>query len=113
MDEVFEVSDQAVDGYRVVTVSGEVDVATAPRLRDGLESAVGAAPARLVVDLSSVSFIDSTGLGVLIGVSKQADEAGVALRLVIAESRIIKLFEITGLLDLFTIVPTREQAIEG
>ena len=58
-----------------------------------------------------MTFIDSMGLGVLIGAAKRVDEAGVTLRVVIAEPRILKLFEITGLLEIFTIVSSREQAI--
>ena len=111
MDEVFDVSEDAADGYRVVAVAGEVDVATAPRLRDRLDAAIDHGPPLLVVDLSSVTFIDSMGLGVLIGAAKRVDEAGVTLRVVIAEPRILKLFEITGLLEIFTIVSSREQAI--
>ncbi len=111
MDEVFEVSEEAADRYRVVAVAGEVDVATAPRLRDRLDEAIDRGPPLLVADLSSVTFIDSMGLGVLIGAAKRVDEAGVTLRVVIAEPRILKLFEITGLLEIFTIVSSREQAI--
>ena len=111
MDEVFDVSEEAADGYRVVAVAGEVDVATAPRLRDRLDAAIDRGPPLLVVDLSSVTFIDSMGLGVLIGAAKRVEEAGVTLRVVIAEPRILKLFEITGLLEIFTIVSSREQAI--
>lgn len=111
MDEVFDVSEQAADRYRLVCVTGEVDVATAPTLRDRLDEAIDHHPPLLVVDLSSVTFIDSMGLGVLIGASKRVDDTGAALRLVIAEPRILKLFEITGLLEIFTIVSTREQAL--
>jgi anti-sigma B factor antagonist len=111
MDEVFEVSEEVAPGYTVVSVTGEVDVATAPKLRERLDEAVDRGTALLVVDLTPVTFIDSTGLGVLIGVSKRVEDAGEILRLVIAEPRIIKLLEITGLLDLFTIVSSVEQAI--
>ena len=111
MDEVFDLSEDGADRYRVVNVTGEVDVATAPKLRESLDAAIGRGTPLLVVDLSAVTFIDSTGLGVLIGASRQVDDAGASLRLVVSEPRIIKLFEITGLLDLFTIVPSLEQAI--
>jgi anti-sigma B factor antagonist len=113
METVFDVSEETTDRYRVVTVTGEVDVATAPKLRDRLDGAIDGGTPLLVVDLSSVTFIDSTGLGVLIGAAKRVEDAGGILRLVIAEPRILKLFEITGLLDLFAIVSSREQAIAG
>jgi anti-sigma B factor antagonist len=58
-----------------------------------------------------VTFIDSIGLGVLIGVSKRVGESGGILRLVVTEPRILKLFEITGLTDLFSIVPSVEKAV--
>lgn len=108
---MFDVSEETADRYHVVTVAGEVDVATAPRLRDRLDGAIDAGTPLLVVDLTSVTFIDSTGLGVLIGAAKRVDGTEGAMRLVIAEPRILKLFEITGLLDLFAIVSSREQAL--
>lgn len=111
MDDDFEIHEEGADGYGLVVVAGEVDVATAPALRDQLDGAIDRGTPWLVVDLSSVSFIDSTGLGVLIGASKRMEEDGGSLRLVVAEPRILKLFEITGLLDLFTIVPSRDQAL--
>lgn len=116
VDEVFEVSEEAVPEeaagrYRVISVAGEVDVATAPRLRERLDEAIDHGPPLLVVDLSSVTFIDSMGLGVLIGAAQRVDDVGGTLRLVIAEPRILKLFEITGLLEIFTIASSREQAI--
>jgi anti-sigma B factor antagonist len=111
MDEVFDVSQETTNRYCVVTVAGEVDMATAPSLRDRLNEAIDDGTPLLVVDLSSVTFIDSTGLGVLIGASKRVGVTDGALRLVIAEPRILKLFEITGLMDLFTIVSSRERAL--
>jgi anti-sigma B factor antagonist len=95
----------------VVTVAGEVDVASAPMLRNRLEEAIERGTPLLVVDLSTVTFIDSTGLGVLIGASKRIDHSGSTMRLVVSEPRILKLFEITGLTDLFSIVPSVEQAV--
>ena len=55
------------DDVSVVTVAGEVDVYTAAQLRSVLDEEIGAGHARLVVDLDEVSFLDSTGLGVLVG----------------------------------------------
>ena len=67
----------------------------------------------MVVDLLRVSFIDSTALGVLIGGLKRSQSAGGLFRLVVAEPRILKIFEITGLTDLFSIFDTLAGATSG
>jgi len=99
------------DGSTVVAARGEVDVATAPALRDGLDEALDHDIGTVVVDLTGVTFIDSTGLGVLIGARRRCVEAGRDLRVVVAEPRILKVFEITGLTELFTIHPSLEPAL--
>jgi anti-sigma B factor antagonist len=113
VEDTFETAVEHLAGYSVVSVAGEVDVATAPSLRDRLDEALAEGPPLLVVDLLKVTFIDSTALGVLITARQQAETAGTGLRLVIAESRIIKIFEITGLTELFSIRPTRQEAVAG
>ena len=113
MDQEFGVEEDYRDGTSVVTVAGEVDVATAPALRDRLDQAVRREEGPVVVDLLGVTFIDSTGLGVLIGAHRGCAAHGRELRLVIAEPRILKVFEITGLTDLFPIDTTLEGAMAG
>jgi anti-sigma B factor antagonist len=113
MPEAFEIRSDTADGVSVVTVGGEVDVATAPALREQLAEAVSGRPTTLIVDLLGVSFLDSTALGVLIGARKQCLESEVELRLVIAEARILRIFDITSLTELFDIVPTRAEATAG
>ncbi len=110
MDQVFGVDEDREAGRTVVTVSGEVDVATAPALRECLDRVVGLDEGAVVVDLRGVTFIDSTGLGVLIGAHRASSDAGRELRLVLAEPRILKVFEITGLTDLFAIDGSLEEA---
>lgn len=85
------------DDVAIMTVSGEVDVYTAPQLRSALEERVAADQTRVVVDLSGVSFIDSTGLGVLVGRLKVLRKIGGSLRVVCTDERILRLFSITGL----------------
>jgi anti-sigma B factor antagonist len=78
-----------------------------------LESALGRGTAVLVVDLLGVSFIDSTALGALIGGLRASRQSGTALRLVVSEPRILKIFEITGLDGVFTVAPTLAEAVAG
>ena len=111
MEGTFEITDEVGADHVIVAVVGEVDVATAPSLRSRLEEAVDGAEGTLIVDLTGVTFIDSTALGVLIGVQRRSDDRHLPLRLVVAEPRILKIFEITGLTDVFTIVRARAEAL--
>jgi anti-sigma B factor antagonist len=111
VDQEFDVGVEDRAGVPVVGVRGEVDVATAPALRETLDATIDGGPGTVVVDLSGVTFIDSTGLGVLIGARKRCLDVGGELRVVVAEPRILKVFEITGLSDLFTIHPALEPAL--
>ena len=111
MDLRVEVSTQG--DWSVVTVGGEIDVATAPRLREQLIALVNGGSYHLVIDLEAVDFIDSTGLGVLIGALKRVRTQGGELALVCTERRILKVFEITGLDRVFRIGGTVEEAMAG
>jgi anti-sigma B factor antagonist len=83
-------------GYVVVTVAGEVDIATVAQLRERLAAlAVGGVP--LVADLDQVSFIDATGLGALAGAAREATEHGTSLHVVCARPQTRRLFRVTGL----------------
>lgn len=99
------------DGWGVLEVHGEVDVATAPRLREHLLRLVNDQRHRIVVDLLGVDFIDSTGLGVLIGALKRVRSHDGDLRLVIGDARILKVFSITGLDQVFSISESVEGAV--
>lgn len=87
-------------------LSGEIDIASADDLRAAgarvIES-LGSAD-QLDIDMSGVTFIDSSGLGALVSIRNAADEAGLTISLVIDSPTIIRLFELTGLRDSFTIV---------
>jgi anti-sigma B factor antagonist len=94
----------------VISVQGEVDLATAPRLKWPLVDALDAGRRRLIVDLSDVSFMDSTALGVLIGVRRSlAPTARMAI--VCSDAEVLRIFEISGLDVAFQILPTRNQAL--
>ena len=86
-----------VKGWTVVTVHGEIDVATSPTLRERLIDLVNDGATRLVLDLEAVDFLDSTGLGTIVSLLKRVRTHGGDLRLVCTEARIRRLFQITGL----------------
>jgi anti-sigma B factor antagonist len=100
----------SIGAQTVLEVRGEVDVHSATQLRDRLLPLV-AAGHPVVVDLTGLSFLDSTGLGVLVAARNQAQEAGAELRLVCTSDRMLKLFRITGLDAVFEIYATLPQAI--
>lgn len=95
--------ERQTDGPTVAVVTGEVDLYTAPRLREALDEAIGNGEAHLVVDLAELDFIDSTGLGVLVGALKQARQSGGDLVLRNPTRSTFKILEIAGLTKLFTI----------
>jgi anti-sigma B factor antagonist len=109
MDLRLEVSERGE--WSIVEVGGEVDVATAPRLREQLIALVNDQRYHLVVSLEGVDFIDSTGLGVLISGLKRVRTHGGRFSLVCTEPRILKVFDITGLLAVFNVCETIEEAI--
>lgn len=113
MEQEFGISGQRRDGVSVIAPYGEIDVATAPGLRDHLDKVIRRESGPVVVDLTSVTFIDSTGLGVLIGAQKRCDEAEREMRVVVSEPRIRKVFEITGLTDYFAMHDSLEPALEA
>lgn len=90
----------------VVSVAGEIDVYSAATLRDALAVVVNPPAPQVVVDLRAVEFLDSTGLGVLVGGLKKARSHGGSLRLVCDQERLLKVFRITGLDKVFEIAPT-------
>ena len=92
------------DGRATLVVSGEIDIVTAPYLRDEIAAAIGEAESTIVVDLSGVTFIDSSGLGVLIDARTAIDEAAVTLVLLNPTEACRRVLELTGTAVLFEIV---------
>ncbi|MGI8664556.1 MAG: STAS domain-containing protein [Jatrophihabitans sp.] len=105
-------NERAVDPHLIVEVRGEVDVHSAPALRDRLFQVLDAGNRSVVVDLNLLSFIDSTGLGALVAARNHAKDAASSLLLVCKSERLLKLFRITGLHEVFDIYPTVAQATE-
>jgi len=97
----------------VVEVVGEIDVYTASVLREKLADLIDADHTDLVVDLTGVGFLDSTGLGVLVGALKKVRGFGGRLQLVIDQEKVMKVFRITALTQVFTIHESLEAAFAG
>jgi anti-sigma B factor antagonist len=98
------------DAY-VVSLSGEVDLYTAPEFKQQLLDVIAKGAKEVVVDFSDTTFIDSTTLGVLVGGVKRLRTNDGQLSLVCSDRNITKIFEITGLDRVFTIYPTRDEAV--
>ncbi len=109
----FDISTEKLreDAY-VISLSGEVDLYTAPEFKQQLLEVVGRGGKEVVVDLSNTTFIDSTTLGVLVGGVKRLRPNGGQLALVCSDRNITKIFEITGLDKVFPIYASRTEAVE-
>jgi anti-sigma B factor antagonist len=99
------------DGIEVIDVEGTIDIYTAPRLRELLIDLVSTNSYQLIINLERVEFLDSTGLGVLVGGLKRVRAHDGSLDLVCTQERILKIFRITGLTKVFGIHETVDQAI--
>jgi anti-anti-sigma factor len=104
------VVDRPAPGVVVAAVSGEVDMLTAPRLRDVVNAEIEDC-AVLVLDLSGVGFLGSAGLAVLVEASHEARRRQVELRLVAGGRSVSRPLEITGLDEVLTTFPTRDDAV--
>ena len=98
------------DGVPVIKLEGEVDVYTAPQLKQQIIAVLEAGSRQIVVDLSKVDYLDSTALGVMIGGLKRIRENDGDMVLVCPSPRIRRVFEITGLDKIFGIHDTVAQA---
>lgn len=92
-----------VAGRAVIRVGGDVDIDTAPSLRYAVRELLGEGRRDLVVDVSGVDFIDSTGLGVLVGALKETNAADGCLELICTQRRMLGLLHLTGLDEAFTV----------
>ncbi len=103
-------SARSVADRTVLEVGGEIDVYTAPALRTKIISLVDDGTKVLIVDLTHVEFLDSTGLGVLVGALKRLRGVGGELAIVCDQERLLKIFRITGLDRVFTLHSSVESA---
>ncbi len=98
-------------GARLLSVEGDLDLASAPSLKWALADVLGAGARHVVLDLSRVTFIDSTALGVLVG-AQRALPAGATLAIACDQENVLRIFEMTGLDGMFEILPTFDDALE-
>ncbi|MHB0915352.1 MAG: STAS domain-containing protein [Thermoleophilia bacterium] len=106
-------TDTTDDGIAVITVAGELDLYTAPRLKEKLLSAIEDDQLKIVINMAGVHFIDSSALGVLIGGVKRLKPKDGHLALVSVDENVNWIFQITGLNSVFDIYQTREEALAG
>ncbi len=114
MSDMFSVtSERPSDSLGIVALGGEVDIYTAPQFKECMLELLNGGVERLVIDMSGVTFIDSTALGVLIGGVRRVHGAGGSMALVVASRPVERVLTITGLDRVFTIHATREEAIQA
>ena len=104
-------TEQLSETRYVISLAGEVDLYTAPEFKQQLLEVIRNGAKDVVVDFSDTTFIDSTTLGVLVGGVKRLRTNDGRLSLVCADRNITKIFEITGLDRVFTIYPSRDDAL--
>lgn len=85
------------NGYQIVSVTGELDIATAEQAYSYISEVIDGRPAPVTVDLSGLTFCDASGLGVLARIARHAREAGRQLMLTSARPSLMKIMRITGL----------------
>ena len=101
------------DDVTIVSIGGEIDVYTAPKLRDKITELVADGVYDIVIDMEEVEFLDSTGLGVLVGGLKKVRAHDGSLQLVCNQDRLLKIFRITGLAKVFTIHDSEATALDA
>ena len=100
-------------GAYVVSVSGEADMYTAPRLRGELVEAIGSGAEKVLVDMTDVSFVDSTVLGLLVQANRRLRAAGGRLAVACDDANVVRVIQLTALDRLFRLYPSRELALAG
>jgi anti-sigma B factor antagonist len=99
------------NGRTIIEVGGEIDVYTAPKLRDRISELVADGNYHLVIDMENVDFLDSTGLGVLVGGLKKLRAHDGSMQLICTQERLLKIFRITQLAKVFAIYESQADAL--
>jgi len=113
MAEDLKIETQSEGGATVVSLSGSLDVATSPKLKAELTRASDSGQRNIVVDLTQVEFLDSTGLGALMGAHRRAVENDGKFAIVVNDGPIERLLNITGLSRVFAVYATAKEALAG
>lgn len=108
-----ESSSESVPGSIVFHLTGSLDVATSPKLKEVLSRVPGDDYGDVIVDLTRVEFLDSTGLGALMGAHRRAIERGGRVRLIVSDGPIARLLNITGLSRVFPVYSSLGEALAG
>jgi anti-sigma B factor antagonist len=108
-----DIAIEDAQGYKVLRPSGDLDVYTVGSLRDAIGSMIDQKTTKVVVDLDGVPFMDSSGLGALMGGVRRLREAGGDLAIACTREQHLKLFTITGFGEGVSIAPTVEEAAKG
>jgi len=109
----FQVETSTRDGATVVSPVGDVDLSRSPQLRSAIQDAYRSKPSRLIVDLASVDYMDSSGVATLVEALQMSRQHGATLVLSGMKPRVRSIFEIARLDHVFTIVDDVGQAVEG
>ncbi|WP_019634958.1 STAS domain-containing protein [Actinomadura atramentaria] len=107
----FAVENHSEKDLTVVTIHGEVDVFTSPELRETLLDLIDGGALHLLVDLGDVTFLDSTGLGVLVGAYHRLRSRSGSMAFACANERVRRVFHITQLSKVFTLYPSLDEAV--
>lgn len=108
---MLEVHTEQVSGATVVRPDGEIDLGSAPELRNSLNSAQKQKPEKLIVDLSDVPYMDSSGVATLVEAMQMTRKQGGTLVLCCMQDKVRSIFEIARLDMVFTIVQSRDEAL--
>jgi|BarGraNGADG00312_1021997.scaffolds.fasta_scaffold24022_2 anti-sigma B factor antagonist len=106
-----DITTEDVDHFSLIVLSGEVDVYSAPKLREAIKDLVDQGRNNIIVDLEKVDFLDSTGLGVLVGGLKRVKQNEGELGIICNQEKILRIFRITGLTKVFPIYASRQDLL--
>jgi anti-anti-sigma factor len=110
---VLRVERESNGEVELLTVSGEIDIASAPRLITGLNEALGECSSPVVVDLTGVGFMDSTGLALLLNAHRRLARRGQGFAVVCSEGPVRRVFTITDMVETLRVRSEREDAVQA